>query len=216
MQRRKSRRDVRLSTGYSAYSWRWVLSMLSIPSLFNSNNHASRRLFTARGTGKEDMEIERKFLVKRDGAFHKYVTSSSHIAQGYMDVKGATVRIRLRDDKAYLTIKGPSANGISRYEFEREIPLDDAREMLKLCQGGLVEKTRHLVPVGNHTYEVDEFHGANDGLLFCEVELGSEDEEFEKPDWLGPEVTGNRHFYNKGLLTDPYPNWKTQLPEEYR
>lgn len=168
------------------------------------------------GTGKEDMEIERKFLVKRDGAFHKYVTSSSHIAQGYMDVKGATVRIRLRDDKAYLTIKGPSANGISRYEFEREIPLDDASEMLKLCRGGLVEKTRHLVPVGNHTYEVDEFHGANDGLLFCEVELGSEDEEFEKPDWLGPEVTGNRHFYNKGLLTDPYPNWKTQLPEEYR
>ena len=171
------------------------------------------------------MEIERKFLVKRNDAFRKSVASSSHIAQGYMDVKGATVRIRLQsplppsegnEGKAYLTIKGPSANGISRYEFEREIPLDDAREMLKLCKGGLVEKTRHLVPVGNHTFEVDEFHGANDGLLFCEVELCSEDEAFDKPEWLGPEVTGNRHFYNKGLLTDPYPNWKEQLPEEYR
>ena len=162
------------------------------------------------------MEIERKFLVKRDGSFLKEVTSSSEIAQGYMDVKGATVRIRLRGDKAYLTIKGPSANGISRYEFEREIPLEDAREMLKLCRGGLVEKTRHLVPVCNHTFEVDEFHGDNAGLLFCEVELQSEDEAFEKPAWLGPEVTGNRHFYNKGLLSNPYPNWRDELPEEYR
>lgn len=171
------------------------------------------------------MEIERKFLVKRDDSFRKMVTSSSMIAQGYMDVKGATVRIRLRSPlpdtdgnggKAYLTIKGPSANGISRYEFEREIPLDDAREMLKLCRGGLVEKTRHLVPVGNHTFEVDEFHGANDGLLFCEVELQSEDEAFEHPAWLGPEVTGNRHFYNKGLLSNPYPNWRDELPEEFR
>jgi len=163
------------------------------------------------------MEIERKFLVKRDDSFRKAVSSSSRIAQGYMDVKGATVRIRLRDDKAYLTIKGPSFNGgLSRYEFEREIPAEDAREMLKLCRGGLVEKTRHLVPVGNHTYEVDEFHGANEGLLFCEVELGTEDEDFERPEWLGPEVTGNRHFYNKGLLSNPYPNWRDELPEEYR
>lgn len=162
------------------------------------------------------MEIERKFLVKRDDAFRRDVVSSSGIAQGYIDARGATVRIRLRGDKAYLTIKGPSANGISRYEFEREIPTEDAKEMLKLCRGGLVEKTRHLVPVGNHTFEVDEFHGANDGLLFCEVELQSEDEEFERPQWLGPEVTGNRHFYNKGLLTDPYPNWRDELPEEYR
>lgn len=171
------------------------------------------------------MEIERKFLVKRNDAFRKMVVSSSLIAQGYMDVKGATVRIRLRsplppsesnEGKAYLTIKGPSANGISRYEFEREIPIDDAKEMLKLCRGGLVEKTRHLVPVGDHTFEVDEFHGANDGLLFCEVELGSEDEAFEHPEWLGPEVTGNRHFYNKSLLSNPYPNWRNELPEEYR
>ena len=140
------------------------------------------------------MEIERKFLVKRDDSFRKMVASSSMIAQGYMDVKGATVRIRLRSPlpdtdgnggKAYLTIKGPSANGI-------------------------------LVPVGKHTFEVDEFHGANDGLLFCEVELQSEDEAFEHPAWLGPEVTGNRHFYNKGLLSNPYPNWRDELPEEFR
>ena len=116
------------------------------------------------------MEIERKFLVKRDDSFRSMVASSSEIAQGYMLVQGATVRIRLRADKAYLTIKGPSVDGgISRYEFEREIPIADAREMLKLCKGGLIEKTRHLVPYGGHTFEVDEFHGANDGLLFCEV-----------------------------------------------
>ena len=171
------------------------------------------------------MEIERKFLVKRDGSFRKMVTSSSRIAQGYMDVNGATVRIRLRsqlvdgteqDGKAYLTIKGPSKNGISRYEFEREIPLDDAHEMLKLCRGGMVEKVRHLAPYGSHTYEIDEFMGKNEGLLFCEVELEREDEAFEKPTWLGPEVTGNPHFYNKGLLSDPYPNWRHELPEEFQ
>ena len=115
-------------------------------------------------------EIERKFLVKRDGTFRDEASSSSIIAQGYMDVNGATVRIRLRDDKAYLTIKSPSRDGgLSRYEFEREIPIADAREMLKLCHGGLVEKVRYLVPYGGHTFEVDEFKGANEGLLLAEV-----------------------------------------------
>ena len=134
-----------------------------------------------------------------------------------MLVQGATVRIRLRDDKAYLTIKGPSVDGgISRYEFEREIPIADAREMLKLCKGGLIEKTRHLVPYGGHTFEVDEFHGANDGLLFCEVELSSTDEYFERPPFLGPEVTGNKLFYNKHMLASPYPMWQHTLPEEYQ
>lgn len=162
------------------------------------------------------MEIERKFLVKRDNSFRAMVTSSSEIKQGYMDCHGATVRIRLRDDKAYLTIKGPSLNGMARYEFERLIPVEDAMEMLKLCRGGLVEKTRHLVPCGNHVFEVDEFHGANEGLLFCEVELGSIDEEFERPPFLGPEMTGNRHFYNSHLLRHPYSEWKDEVPEEYR
>ncbi len=163
------------------------------------------------------MEIERKFLVKRDDSFRSMVASSSEIAQGYMLVQGATVRIRLRDDKAYLTIKGPSVDGgISRYEFEREIPIADAREMLKLCKGGLIEKTRHLVPYGGHTFEVDEFHGANYGLLFCEVELSSTDEYFERPPFLGPEVTGNKLFYNKHMLASPYPMWQHTLPEEYQ
>lgn len=163
------------------------------------------------------MEIERKFLVKRDGLFRTMVTSSIEIIQGYMDVKGATVRIRLRGDKAYLTIKGPSTNGgISRYEYEHEIPLTDAREMFRLCRGGYIEKVRHLVPYKGHVFEVDEFHGANEGLLFCEVELKSEDEQFEAPPFLGPEVSGNRHFYNKNLLTAPYSEWKAELPEEYR
>lgn len=162
-------------------------------------------------------EIERKFLVKRDGAFKKEASSSSVIAQGYMDVSGATVRIRLRDDKAYLTIKGPSPDGgLSRYEFEREIPVADANEMLKLCKGGVVEKVRYLVPYSGHTFEVDEFTGANEGLLFAEVELTSADEPFDKPSWLGPEVTGDRHFYNKKLLRHPYPLWRHLLPEEYR
>ncbi len=163
------------------------------------------------------MEIERKFLVRRDDSFRQMVTESSVIAQGYMDVRGATVRVRLRDDKAYLTIKGPSLDGgISRYEFEREIPMDDARTMLGLCHGGLIEKVRHIVPYHGHVFEVDEFTGQNEGLLFAEVELKSVDEPFDKPEFLGPEVSGNRHFYNKRLLTDPYPNWKHELPEEYQ
>lgn len=163
------------------------------------------------------MEIERKFLVKRDGEFRKMITSSSRIIQAYMDVRGATVRIRLRDEKAYLTIKGPSKNGgISRYEFEREIPVADAKEMLHLCHGGYIDKVRHIVPYHNHVFEVDEFHGINEGLLFCEVELEAEDEQFDAPPFLGPEVSGNRHFYNKNLLTAPYSEWRDELPEEYR
>lgn len=163
------------------------------------------------------MEIERKFLVKRDDTFRSMVSSSSKISQGYMQVKGATVRIRLRDDKAYLTIKGPSKDGgISRYEFEREIPVDDAREMLSLCHGGLIEKTRHLVPYEGHIFEVDEFHGANAGLLFCEVELADANEPFAHPPFLGPEVTGIKFFYNKHMLTNPYPLWRHTLPEEYQ
>lgn len=163
------------------------------------------------------MEIERKFLVKRDDSFRSMAIKSYVIAQGYMDVKGATVRIRLRDNEAYLTIKGPSANGgLSRYEFEREIPVNDAREMLTLCRGGLIEKVRHIVPYEGHTFEVDEFTGANEGLLFCEVELSSEDEEVALPDFVGPEVTGNKFFYNKHMLSFPYPIWRDTLPEEFR
>lgn len=166
------------------------------------------------------MEIERKFLIARDGSFRQYVTRAYRMAQGYMDVKGATVRVRLRaqllpdgteqNATAFLTIKGPSADGISRYEFEREIPLDDARQMLALCHGGLVEKVRHIVPFEGHTFEVDEFHGDNEGLLLAEVELGSVDEPFARPAFLREEVTGDKRYYNSNLLDNPYRNWKEQ------
>lgn len=162
-------------------------------------------------------EIERKFLVRKDCSYKAMASSHSHIRQGYMACKGATVRIRLRDDKAYLTIKGPSRNGgLSRFEFEREILVEEADEMFKLCVGGVIDKTRWIVPYEGHIFEVDEFHGINDGLLFAEVELKTEDEHFEKPPFLGPEVTGNRHFYNSHLLVNPYPQWRETVPEEYR
>lgn len=162
-------------------------------------------------------EIERKFLVRKDGSYKAMASSHSHIRQGYMACKGATVRIRLRDDKAYLTIKGPSRNGgLSRFEFEREILVEEADEMFKLCVGGVIDKTRWIVPYEGHIFEVDEFHGINDGLLFAEVELKTEDEHFEKPLFLGPEVTGNRHYYNSHLLVNPYPHWRETVPEEYR
>lgn len=162
-------------------------------------------------------EIERKFLVRKDGSYKAMASSHSHIRQGYMACKGATVRIRLRDDKAYLTIKGPSRNGgLSRFEFEREILVEEADEMFKLCVGGVIDKTRWIVPYEGHIFEVDEFHGINDGLLFAEVELKTEDQHFEKPPFLGPEVTGNRHYYNSHLLVNPYPQWRETVPEEYR
>lgn len=163
-------------------------------------------------------EIERKFLVKKAGApWRALASSSSNIRQGYLDCRDATVRIRTRNEKAYLTIKSHSLDGgLSRYEFETEIAPVEAMQLLKLCRGGMVEKTRYVVPFEGHKFEVDEFHGANEGLVFAEVELSSQDESFACPEFIGPEVTGNRHFYNSHLLTDNYPNWKEELPEEYR
>lgn len=161
-------------------------------------------------------EIERKFLVKHGGAFKRAATSFSHIQQGYIPADGCTVRVRVRDTKAYLTIKSHSADGISRYEFEKEITLDEANHLLKLCKGGVIDKHRYLVPSGNHTFEVDEFHGANDGLVMAEVELKGEDDPFVKPDFIGPEVTGDKHFYNSYMLNAPYSSWKEIVPEEYR
>jgi CYTH domain-containing protein len=163
------------------------------------------------------LEIERKFLVRKGDAYKRAAFSNSHIQQGYIPADGATVRVRTRDDKAYLTIKGKSVNGgMTRYEFEKEITLDEARSLLKLCKGGVVDKQRWLVKSGNHTFEVDEFFGDNAGLVMAEVELGSEDESYEKPIFIGLEVTGDRRFYNSHLLTNPFSNWKDTIPEEYR
>ncbi len=163
------------------------------------------------------LEIERKFLVKKGDAYKRAAFSCSHIQQGYIPAKGATVRIRVRDEKGFLTIKSHSANGgLTRYEFEKEITLDEATHLLQLCQGGVVDKHRWLVKSGSHTFEVDEFHGANAGLVVAEVELRSEDERYEKPDFIGPEVTGDPHYRNSRLLTDPFCNWQQLVPEAYR
>lgn len=155
-------------------------------------------------------EIERKFLVKGDYKSLSY--SSSRIAQGYLCSDGGrTVRVRIRGDKGYLTIKGPSDKaGISRYEWEKEIPLEDARELMKLCLPGLIDKTRYLVRSGNHVFEVDEFYGENEGLVVAEVELRSEDEAFVKPAFIDREVTGDRRYYNSSLMKHPYKEWKQE------
>lgn len=154
-------------------------------------------------------EIERKFLVKGD--FLPYVSAAQRIVQGYICTQpGRTVRIRIRGEEGFLTIKGASDDkGLSRYEFEQSIPLADAEELLKLCEPGAIDKVRHLVPAGKHTWEVDVFRGANDGLILAEIELESEDEPFDKPDWLGEEVSGDRRYYNSMLTQFPYTEWDT-------
>jgi CYTH domain-containing protein len=156
------------------------------------------------------MEIERKFLVIGDD-FRRQAYASDRIKQGYIcSGHGRTVRVRLRGSRGYLTIKGPSIDGgLSRFEFETEISCDDANEMFKLCEPGIIDKTRYLVksPDGRHVFEVDEFYGDNEGLIMAEVELGSADESFEKPDFIGMEVTGDRRYYNGHLRLNPYKLW---------
>ena len=153
-------------------------------------------------------EIERKFLVLDDSFKHE-AFSKSHIQQGYIcSERGRTVRVRIRDERAYLTIKGPSENGgLSRYEFEREIPLEDGQQMMRLCEPGIIDKTRWLVKSGNHTFEVDEFFGDNEGLVVAEVELSYEDEPYKKPHFIGKEVTGDRRYYNSQLRLCPFQKW---------
>ncbi|EFI73024.1 MULTISPECIES: CYTH domain-containing protein [Segatella] len=161
-------------------------------------------------------EIERKFLVKKGDAFKRAAFSCSHIVQGYIPADGATVRIRIRDNQAYLTIKSHSVDGgLSRYEFEKEITMDEALHLIKLCKGGVIDKHRYLVKSENHTFEIDDFHGENVGLIMAEVELSSTEEEFEKPEFIGIEVTGDKRFYNSHLLENPFSLWKNTLPEEY-
>jgi len=154
------------------------------------------------------LEIERKFLVRSD-SYKRQAFSSSRIQQGYIcSSHGRTVRVRIRDDRGYLTIKGPSDSaGLSRYEFEKEITLDEAEHLMALCEPGRIDKTRYLVKSGSHTFEVDEFYGENEGLVMAEVELQSEDEPYEKPDFIGEEVTGDRRYYNAHLTKNPFKTW---------
>ena len=154
------------------------------------------------------LEIERKFLVK-DDSYKAMAYSASRIAQGYIcSARGRTVRVRIRDEKGYLTIKGPAdSEGLGRYEWEKEIPMQEAQELMRLCEPGMIDKTRYLVKSGKHVFEVDEFYGENEGLTVAEVELESADESYEKPDFIGEEVTGDVRYYNSFLMKNPFSRW---------
>ena len=157
-------------------------------------------------------EIELKFLVKGD--FKPFVTKKSEITQAYISTDpNRTVRIRISDGTGHINIKGVAKiSGIMRFEWEKEIPLQDAKELMELRKSGLVEKTRYVIPAEKGLeFEVDEFHGDNEGLFIAEIELPSADTKFEKPAWLGDEVTGNSAFYSSELSVNPYKNWKEML-----
>jgi len=153
------------------------------------------------------VEIERKFLVKND-AWWQHVDFSTKIRQGYFaPIAKASLRVRVDGNKANINVKSATL-GIKRMEYEYEIPMAEAKEMLdQLCEAPLIEKNRHRVKVGNHTWEIDEFFGENLGLLVAEIELGSEDEAFEMPEWIGLEVTDDKRYYNVNLVKNPYKKW---------
>lgn len=160
-------------------------------------------------------EIERKFLVKGN-SYQQLAFDHTRIVQGYIvSGGGRSVRIRIRGDHGYLTIKGASHDGgLSRYEFETEVSLADAQELMGLCEPGRVEKTRWLVRVADgHIFEVDEFHGDNEGLVMAELELKDTGEIFEKPDFIGREVTGDRRFYNSHMRRYPFRLWRNDCPQ---
>lgn len=152
-------------------------------------------------------EIERKFLV--NGDFKNHAIKETRIVQGYLSsIPERTVRVRVKGDKGFITIKGiGNTSGASRYEWEKEIPVNEVEELLKICEPGVIDKTRYLVKVGSHTFEVDEFYGENKGLILAELELASEAESFTKPEWLGKEVTGDTKYYNSMLMKNPYTKW---------
>lgn len=153
-------------------------------------------------------EIEKKFLVA--GEFKESAKKATRITQGYLSsVPERTVRVRVKGEKGYITVKGiGNDSGASRFEWEKEIPVEDVRDLLKICEPGVIDKTRYLVDCDGHTFEVDEFYGDNDGLVVAEVELGDENEAFTRPSWLGEEVTGDKKYYNSMLMKNPYKNWK--------
>ncbi|RED46235.1 CYTH domain-containing protein [Winogradskyella eximia] len=154
------------------------------------------------------IEIERKFLVTSE-MFKTEASNSYSIKQGFLNShKKRTVRIRLKKDMGYLTVKGEStSNGLSRFEWEKEISVEEAESLLDLCEKGIINKIRYEIKCGNHIFEVDEFFGDNSGLVIAEVELNTENEKFIKPDWLGEEVTGDVKYYNSQLSKNPYTNW---------
>lgn len=156
-------------------------------------------------------EIEKKFLVR--GTNWQLNAKKTRIQQGYLcRTPYKTVRVRRADNEAFLTIKG-ATTGFSRAEFEYAIPVEDATELLALCEPGLIDKTRYSVQVDAHTWDVDVFHGVNDGLIIAEIELSSETEAFTKPAWLGKDVTGDPKYYNARLSQRPYSSWSVKERE---
>ncbi len=153
-------------------------------------------------------EIERKFLVN-NLKFKEEAITSFEIAQGFLNTHAErTVRVRIKGDQGFLTIKGKSSeSGTSRFEWEKEITVSEAKQLLQFCEEGIIEKVRYNIPKGKHIFEVDEFFGENEGLLVAEVELQHENEVFEKPTWLAEEVTGQIQYYNSQLSKKPYKTW---------
>ena len=156
-----------------------------------------------------NQEIERKFLVKSD-SFKSEAQSSFRIVQGFLNTHPErTVRIRIKGNRGFLTIKGlGNESGTTRFEWEKEIPFVEAEALLKLCEQGIIDKVRYEVELGKHTCEVDEFFGKNEGLVIAEIELTEENEAFKKPDWLGKEVTGDVKYYNSQLSKNPFCDWQ--------
>lgn len=156
-------------------------------------------------------EIERKFLVTSE-AFKTQAHKRTHIVQGFLNTHPErTVRVRTQGNDSFIAVKGKSSkSGLSRFEWERQIPLAEAEELLHLCEPGIIEKTRYEVDIDGHTFEVDDFMGKNKGLVIAEIELESETEPFTKPDWLGVEVTGQIKYYNSNLSKNPFKSWTNE------
>jgi CYTH domain-containing protein len=154
------------------------------------------------------IEIERKFLVKGD-AYKNEASSKIHIIQGFLNTHpNRTVRVRVKGDLGFITVKGISnESGTSRFEWEKEIGLRDAEALLRLCEETIIEKNRYEIPMGSYIFEVDEFLGANAGLVIAEIELQDENTVFERPEWLGDEVTGQIKYYNSLLSKQPFKTW---------
>lgn len=185
-----------------------VLRLLKTALKNNNNANFNSPGLQSGLTKKMPIEIEKKFLVKGD--FKSFVTDSERIVQGYLSsVPERTVRVRIKGGKGYITIKGiANESGTSRFEWEKEIPVTEVETLLKLCEPGIIEKTRFHVPeAGGLLFEVDEFYGDNEGLIVAEIELPSENHVFEKPEWLGAEVTGKTEYYNASLKKNPFKNW---------
>lgn len=154
------------------------------------------------------LEIERKFLTTST-AFIQEATQAQKIVQGYLNSHPErTVRVRIKNEKGFITIKGKGdSTGTTRFEWEKEIGIEEAKTLIQLCESGVIDKTRYLIPKGNHVFEVDVFEGENRGLIMAEIELSSSNEIFEKPNWLGEEVTNDKRYYNAYLSKKPFTTW---------